>query len=241
MRQKLMLLDELQEIDLKIDALQAEKNHFGDQVSQLDLSLAEAGQRLADKSSEIETTESEKSGLEENLATEQANIARSETNLKGITTQKEYLAVSKEISTAKKLIGELEEQILQKINLLDQLRADEAGLSEQRAAMEQNLSASRTDLEEKISGVEAGIASETSARAETAKSLPPAMAKRYERLREQRRGVAVVEARDGSCMGCNMSIPPQMYNNLYRGEELITCPHCHRILVLRQTPATPEG
>jgi predicted nucleic acid-binding Zn-ribbon protein len=25
-----------------------------------------------------------------------------------------------------------------------------------------------------------------------------------------------------------------MYNNLYRGQELITCPHCQRILYIRQ-------
>jgi predicted nucleic acid-binding Zn-ribbon protein len=60
------------------------------------------------------------------------------------------------------------------------------------------------------------------------------MFKRYEKLREGRRGVAVAEARAGGCMGCNMQLPPQMYNNLYKGEELITCPHCQRILVLKQ-------
>jgi predicted nucleic acid-binding Zn-ribbon protein len=62
------------------------------------------------------------------------------------------------------------------------------------------------------------------------------MFKRYEKLREGCRGVAVVEARAGGCMGCNMQLPPQMYNNLHRGEELITCPHCQRILVLKQEP-----
>jgi predicted nucleic acid-binding Zn-ribbon protein len=53
-------------------------------------------------------------------------------------------------------------------------------------------------------------------------------------LREQRRGIAVVEARDGSCLGCNMQLPPQLYNSLFRGDDLITCPHCQRVLVLRR-------
>ena len=240
MRQKLTMLDELQEIDLKVDALLAEKEALGAQIGQLDLSLAEASQKLADKRAEIEAVGTEKGALEENLAIEQGNIARSEVNLKGITTQKEYLAVSKEISTAKKLIAELEEQILQKIALLEQLKGEEGQLEEQQSALEQNLSASREELQGKIAGLETGIAAETSVRAETAKALPPAMTKRYERLREQRRGIAVVEARDGSCLGCNMSIPPQLYNNLFRGDELITCPHCHRILVLRPA-AAQEG
>jgi predicted nucleic acid-binding Zn-ribbon protein len=35
-------------------------------------------------------------------------------------------------------------------------------------------------------------------------------------------------------MGCNMQIPPQMYNLLFRGDDLHACPHCQRVLVLRQ-------
>lgn len=237
MRQKLTLLDDLQEIDLKVDALQGEKEVFGAQLNQLDQTLAEATQKLADKGAEIETVETEKGALEENLAIEQVNITRSEANLKGITTQKEYLAVSKEISTAKKLIGELEEQILQKISTLEQLKGEEEQLREQQSALEQNLSATQEEIRAKIAGLDAAIAADAAVRAETAKVLPPAIIKRYDRLREQRRGLAVVEARDGSCLGCNMSIPPQMYNNLFRGDELITCPHCNRILVLRQTVA----
>ncbi|TWJ33150.1 zinc ribbon domain-containing protein [Geobacter argillaceus] len=237
MRQKLTLLDDLQEIDLKVDALQGEKEGFGAQLNQLDQTLAEATQKLTDKGVEIETVDTEKGALEENLAIEQVNITRSEANLKGITTQKEYLAVSKEISTAKKLIGELEEQILQKISTLEQLRGEEEQLREQQSALEQNLSATQEEIRAKIAGLDAAIAADAAVRAETAKALPPAIIKRYDRLREQRRGLAVVEARDGSCLGCNMSIPPQMYNNLFRGDELITCPHCNRILVLRQTVA----
>ena len=112
-----------------------------------------------------------------------------------------------------------------------------ASAREQQAALEQNLSATQEEIRGKITGLDSAIAADAALRGETAKTLPPAMVKRYERLREQRRGIAVVEARDGSCLGCNMSIPPQLYNNLFRGDELITCPHCHRILVLRQAAA----
>jgi uncharacterized protein len=44
--------------------------------------------------------------------------------------------------------------------------------------------------------------------------------------------VAVVEAKEGNCMGCNMHLPPQLYNTLFRADDVITCPHCQRILVM---------
>ena len=86
----------------------------------------------------------------------------------------------------------------------------------------------------RISTLEAQIAADAAVRTETVKGLPASIVNRYEKLREARRGLAVVEARNGNCMGCNMNIPPQLYNNLFRGDELIACPHCQRILVLRQ-------
>ena len=45
--------------------------------------------------------------------------------------------------------------------------------------------------------------------------LPVALRKRYELLMSRRGGVAVVEARDGACLGCHMHLPPQMFNNLF--------------------------
>jgi len=35
---------------------------------------------------------------------------------------------------------------------------------------------------------------------------------------------------DEHCQGCNMGIPPQLYNIVLRGENIETCPYCHRIM-----------
>jgi hypothetical protein len=67
--------------------------------------------------------------------------------------------------------------------------------------------------------------------------LPANVIKRYDSLRIQRRGQAVAVARDGYCLGCNMHLPPQLYNTLFKHEELITCPHCQRMLILKQQAA----
>jgi len=51
----------------------------------------------------------------------------------------------------------------------------------------------------------------------------------------------VVEARGESCSGCFMSIPPQIFVNVKKNTEIITCPNCHRILYFKEaiTPKTP--
>jgi uncharacterized protein len=34
----------------------------------------------------------------------------------------------------------------------------------------------------------------------------------------------------GTCGGCHMTIPPQLYNILIRGNSIESCPNCHRII-----------
>lgn len=234
MRKNLKMLDELQEIDLKIDGFKGEKDALLAELAQLDGKVAVAETAIADKSNELALFEEEKSSLDENLTVESDNISRSETRLKEIKTQKEYQAVSKEISTARKLKTELEEQSLQKLGRIEELKAEIAGLEENLTALKENIVAQKGEVQAKIDQLEEGIAKDLATREELAKGLPSSAMRRYTLLREQRRGIAVVEAKAGSCLGCNMNLPPQLYNTLFRGDELITCPHCQRILVLRQ-------
>lgn len=234
MRNNLKSLYELQEIDLRIDGLDGERGQLLVEAQALEARLIEAREKIIARRAEAQTLEAEKSGLEASLATENDNIVRSESHLKEIKTQKEYQAVSKEITGAKKLIAELEDQILQKINLLEEISGDVSRKEGELTALEENVAVQQGEVQGKVETLEAGIAADVTTREQTVKSLPASVLKRYARLREQRRGVAVVEAKEGNCMGCNMHLPPQLYNTLFRADDVITCPHCQRILIMKQ-------
>ncbi|HLO24729.1 MAG TPA: C4-type zinc ribbon domain-containing protein [Geobacteraceae bacterium] len=234
MRKSLKMLGELQEIDLKIDSFKGEKEGMQQELDILDGKLAEAESAIAVKNAEMAVSEEEKRGLEESLAMEVENIARSEGRIKEIKTQKEYQAVSKEITVARKQKAEMEEQILQKIGRVDELKSEIAGLEENRAALQANIAEQKAEVQARIDTLEEGIAKDNAVRDEIVKGLPSSVIRRYTLLREQRRGLAVAEAKGGSCLGCNMNLPPQLYNSLFRGDDLITCPHCQRMLLLHQ-------
>lgn len=234
MRNNLKSLYELQEIDLRIDGLDGEKGQLLSEAQVLEAKLAEAREKIATRREEVQNLEAEKAGLEASLAAETENITRSETNLKEIKTQKEYQAVSKEISTAKKLIAELEDQILQKINAMEEISLDVAKKQVDLAELEENVALQQGEVQSRVKSLESGIAKDVATREQTVKNLPASIMKRYAKLRDQRRGIAVVEAKEGNCMGCNMHLPPQLYNTLFRCDDVITCPHCQRILVMHQ-------
>lgn len=234
MRKSLKLLDELQEIDLKIDSFKGEREGMLQEQALLDSKVAEAESVNAVKNAEMATLEEEKQALEESLVLETDNITRSESRIKEIKTQKEYQAVSKEITAARKQKAEMEEQILQKIGSIEALKGEITSLEENLAALQGNIEAQKAEVQARIDKLDGGIVKDTAAREEIVKGLSASVIRRYTQLREQRRGLAVAEAKGGSCLGCNMNLPPQLYNSLFRGEELITCPHCQRMLVLRQ-------
>lgn len=234
MQKNLQVLDELQEIDLRLDGIAGDRDSLIAEMTVLDQQIAAARQDILAKEEELSSLDAEKQGFEETLAAESENIVRSEARLKEIKTQKEYLAVSKEITAARKMKGELEEQLLQKIGQLEELKAEVADQRGNLAQLEGNIAAQKAEVQGKVDALDHGLAEDRLARDQKAASLPAAVLKRYGTLRSNRRGLAVAEARDGSCLGCNMNIPPQLFNTLYRGTELITCPHCQRMLILKQ-------
>jgi predicted nucleic acid-binding Zn-ribbon protein len=57
--------------------------------------------------------------------------------------------------------------------------------------------------------------------------------RKYEMIFSRRSGLAVVEVRDGTCLGCRMRVPPQLYNQILRNDQVFLCPSCQRILYWR--------
>jgi len=47
--------------------------------------------------------------------------------------------------------------------------------------------------------------------------------------------------RNGTCQGCNMNIPPQLYNQLQRGDTIELCGTCNRIIYWDKLLENPDG
>jgi len=237
LKKRLEMLEQLQEIDNQIDVLKNAQNGLQGELQGMEEVLVAAREGQVGLEARVAQLEHEKADLEVSLAAEQENIHRSETNMKEVKTNKEFQAVGREIAAARKLATEMEEQILQKLGQLEELKAELAAKADDLAELEQNTAKRRDDKQSEINAVQQDIDTDAERRAAITSQLPANLLKRYDSLREQRRGQAVAIARDGYCLGCNMNLPPQLYNSLYRCDELISCPHCQRVLILKQQPA----
>jgi uncharacterized protein len=53
---------------------------------------------------------------------------------------------------------------------------------------------------------------------------------RYEFIRSRISNPVIVPVTQGICNGCHISIPPQSYIELQKGQQILSCPNCQRLI-----------
>ncbi|HYE65466.1 MAG TPA: C4-type zinc ribbon domain-containing protein, partial [Pyrinomonadaceae bacterium] len=169
--------------------------------------------------------------LEAEVLEHRARAERADRNLMSSKNEHEYTAAIREADAARKHISQLETQILEKMESFEQaesqLKEREPEVARLRTEMEERLRA----LEEQARNQTEQLAAQRAERERLLSVLPKAMSTLYNRISVRiRDGIAVAEARNGSCTACFMSLRPQVMAEVRRGEEVIMCDNCSRIL-----------
>ena len=60
--------------------------------------------------------------------------------------------------------------------------------------------------------------------------MAPDFLKEYERLRKKSKGRPIADATEGRCDACQMSLRPQFFQDLRKGDKIMYCESCGRIL-----------
>jgi predicted nucleic acid-binding Zn-ribbon protein len=231
-QEQLQVLKALQTLDQNRRELLLQRQQLDNEQAVL---LAEVSrvQAMADSlAATIAARQAEREELLGKLEHERGLAVRAEARLPQIKTQREYLAVLKEVDTAKKQIKDLSDQLAAKDRETEALHADKAEKDGELAALSAQTAARQAEIDAAAVSLDDGLANHGRQREQLTGQLPVALRKRYDMLLERRNGVAVVEARDGACLGCHMHLPPQLFNRLYVAQEVQSCPHCNRLLYL---------
>ena len=176
--------------------------------------------------SETERYYGEQKGM---LTEDEIQVAGAKHKLAQAKNSKEYMAAQKEIEARREGLTSREGEISKLVGAVDakkKLLSDRAADVEAlKASIAKDAEAAQVRMHE----IEAQIAALRTERDKLASEVKPDVLKRYATIRI-RRGLAVVSVRNGTCQGCNMNIPPQLYNVLQRGQTIETCPSCRRII-----------
>ena len=237
MEEKLSLLIQLQDIDGTIRSRREEKKKLPDLLAALERRSEENKAELGRAREALETAQKDKRDRDRDLEEGAGKVEKLKARTPDIKTNKEYTALLKEIETAEQENKAIEDEILKLMEKID-AAAGEIRNAESRSAQEADaIEAERKHLEESMARMDAALAADEQVRTDIAARVDAALLSQYQRRYVSLNGRVVVEARGEACSGCFMSIPPQIFVNVKKNAEIITCPHCHRILYYKEAIA----
>jgi hypothetical protein len=182
----------------------------------------------------------ERNELEKQIAENKTYLERADRNLKHAQNQKEYETAMRETDALQKQIGTLETQVLEKIAAVEEVEKILDERAEEINSLESKREAALGEFDAEIASAREEFGTETAKRQEVFVTLPKNLAAVYDRMAQRSKdGIAVAEVVNGSCSACFMSLRPQMQLNVKRGDQIITCENCARILYM--TPKDSES
>jgi predicted nucleic acid-binding Zn-ribbon protein len=167
--------------------------------------------------------------LEGELQDLEAKRSKYKGQLMDVKTNKEYTAMLHEIEGVEREIRAREDLILAEMESAETLTA-EVKREEQAFKLADEAAKTRgREMDEEEKKVQAETARLMAERDEIAKVIPQHLLDLFNRVARVR-GIAVSEAKDGKCSQCHLTLRPQTYLDLKRGDELFQCVQCNRIL-----------
>jgi predicted nucleic acid-binding Zn-ribbon protein len=176
--------------------------------------------------------------LENEVMEQRGRVERAERNLMSSKKPDEYTAAIREADAARKQISALETQILEQMEQLEKAETSLNERADEIVTMNSDRETKLKAFDEETGRIGDRLIAARKEREEVFANLPKPMSALYSRIGARiRDGVAVAEARNRSCSACFMSLRPQVMAEVRRGEEIITCDNCGRILYV--TPPEP--
>ncbi len=230
MRKHLLDLYEIQRVDLTIRDLEKRRDEVPTRLRELEGSATALQTEVNQLTEQRAALVKEQKGLEGLIQADSIKIRKWEQRLADIRNQREYLALSREIEGTKRQNRETEERIqeisTQRAEIDTRLETQQDRLAE----VEVDCETEREEVRAFVAKLEAEGAEIKARRDKLVPTVPKNIMSRYEMVRKKRAGVGLAAVVDGSCQGCNMKLPPQLYNILQRGDTIEQCPSCSRII-----------
>ena len=243
MRDQLRRLEELQQHDARIQELENALKAIPAKLASTQNDLARVETMLSTERAALVETEryyAEQKGL---LTDDEQSVAGAKHKLTQAKNSKEYMAAQREIEQRRESVAGREGEIAKLVEAVEAKKKLLGDRASDVQALKDSLQKDNDAARARMSELEGKIAALRAERDALAAGIKPEVLKRYGTIR-MRRGLAVVSVRNGTCQGCNMNIPPQLYNTLQRGQTIETCPSCHRIIYwedLMKDPAAEAG
>lgn len=227
-------LKRLQEVLVQKYELEAKVTDNPEQISLQKSALDADRQAFINKNAEWEAERDKVNKLHLDLETAMKVRESGEKGMDDISTHREYEALDKQISEATLREQDLrrELQVEEKIlaDLTDSMKEDEQSIK----AQEEELKGMQESFDQEMSGYKAKLVELEAQETAESEGIDSEVLFKFHRI-IQRNSDGIVSVKGGVCSGCRMILPTQFANEVRRGDGIMFCPYCSRILFYEET------
>lgn len=155
---------------------------------------------------------------------------RGEKGMDTITTHREYEALDKEIKDASEKESQLRKELQSEERRFEDLSAEMSFKEQQLEMGQKELDEKKAAWDNNVATYKAELEALKFREDEIVPGLDPEIIFKFERIIRSKQNRGIVAVKGNVCDGCHMILPAQFANEVRRGEEIVFCPYCSRIL-----------
>jgi predicted nucleic acid-binding Zn-ribbon protein len=231
MQKELEKLQRLQEIDYELGELERSKDYLPDMINNLEKEIEEILTTLEQLRKDIVDQNLLRKKLETEVDSLNQELKKFQDQMKVIKTNREYDALTTEIANKKLKISENEEKILELMASIDELKEKIAEYEKKNEEINKDNNEQLTTLRKKMNSIGSTIEAKEQERKAVTEKVDKRIMADYERIKKGVGNHVVVAVKKRACGACFKSLPPQRIQEIRRGDTIITCDSCGRILI----------
>ncbi|MCA9758982.1 MAG: hypothetical protein KDA27_24525 [Candidatus Eisenbacteria bacterium] len=231
MKDQIPILAELSRADQESAQVRERAASIPKEIARHESELSTHRRASEDYEAKLEESMRERRALERDA--DQARARRREVEVQQfrVKNQVEYQALTKEIEEMRRRTSTFEERAIEILTEEEAVQKEFDKLQDLLQQEEARFGEIKSRLENELASLEAEVRQAEAKRMELVNRLDPKIRTRYERILRSKGDMAVVPAVDGACGGCFYQLPPQKIGEVKKGESLVVCEGCGRMIV----------
>jgi predicted nucleic acid-binding Zn-ribbon protein len=220
----------LQKVDSEMITLERILEDAPKQLRNLQEKQAYLKQQQAVIQERVDVLMEQKTRLEGEIENDSQKVKKSKNKLMMVENTKEYHAMMREMDTMEKMNRNREEERANLLADLSDLEGRKDALQNDINELEATITAQQSTLDQELAEKRARIQILDKDKKKASEAVPAPILTRYNFIRSRIPNPVIVPVSEGVCQGCHVVIPPQAFIDLQKGEQILSCPNCLRII-----------
>lgn len=230
MVQDLDLALRLQALDRKIAILENEIATLPKHIAEIEKRLDSHTRRLEADRAALTANQRDRKKLEGDIQVEEQKISKLKDQMQLAKTNEQFRAFQHEIAYAEGEIRKSEDKILDLMERSEPLEKNVKAAEAELKVQQQHVENEKKRARERTAVDETELAAVRAERKSIVEQIDPKLYVEYERIRKKTKNTPIADATDGRCDACQIALRPQFFQDLRRGDKIMFCESCGRIL-----------